>query len=219
MSTSTQAAYPARLEVDYPEQLDRFTTFVRILWAIPIILIYSLLSATGTTTTRVVTDTGETISEWSRSGGGILGGLFIATMLMIVFRQRYPRWWFDFARELTRFGARVWAYIALLTDLYPSTVEEQAVHLELGYPEVERDLNRWLPLVKWLLAIPHFVVLFFLLIGVVLAIVVAWFAILFTGRYPRGLFDYVVGVGRWALRVQAYATLLLTDRYPPFSLR
>ena len=218
LSTPTQAAYPARLEVDYPEQLDRFTTFVRILWAIPIIVIYSLLSATGTTTTRVVTDAGETVSEWSRSGGGILGGLFIATMLMIVFRQRYPRWWFDFARELTRFGARVWAYIALLTDLYPSTVEEQTVHLELEYPEVERDLNRWLPLVKWLLAIPHFIVLFFLLIGVVLAIIVAWFAILFTGRYPRGLFDYVVGVGRWALRVQAYATLLLTDRYPPFSL-
>ena len=116
---------------------------------------------------------------------------------MILFRQRYPRWWFDFARELTRFGARVGAYVALLTDEYPSTVEEQKVHLEIDYPDVERDLNRWLPLVKWLLAIPHYIVLFFLSVGAFFAVVIAWFAILFTGRYPRGLFDYVVGVGRW----------------------
>jgi hypothetical protein len=137
---------------------------------------------------------------------------------MIVFRVRYPRWWFDFARELTRFGARVTAYFGLLTDQYPSTVEEQSVHLEIDYPDVERDLNRWLPLVKWLLAIPHFIVLIVLWIGVILAVVIAWFAILFTGRYPRSLFDYVVGVGRWSLRVSAYAFLLVTDRYPPFSL-
>jgi hypothetical protein len=138
---------------------------------------------------------------------------------MIVFRQRYPRWWFDFARELARFGARVGSCIALLTDRYPSTVEEQAVHLELDYPDVERDLNRWLPLVKWLLAIPHYIVLAFLWLGVVFVWIIAWFAILITGRYPRALFDYVVGVGRWSLRVHAYALLLLTDRYPPFSLR
>ena len=120
---------------------------------------------------------------------------------MILFRQRYPRWWFDFALELTRFGARIGAYVALLTDQYPSTVEEQSVHLEIDYPDVERDLNRWLPLVKWLLAIPHYVVLFFLAVGAFFAVVIAWFAILFTGRYPRGLFDFVVGVGRWGLRV------------------
>jgi hypothetical protein len=164
----------------------------------------------------VVTETGETVR---RSGGGIAGGLAIATALMIVFRQRYPRWWFDFARELARFGARVGAYLALLTDRYPSTVEEQTVHLELDYPDVERDLNRWLPLVKWSLAIPHIIVLVGLSVIAVVLVVIAWFAILFTGRYPRGLFDYVVGVGRWALRVQAYAVLLVTDRYPPFSLR
>ena len=140
-------------------------------------------------------------------------------MLMIVVRERYPRWWFDFARELVRFEARVLAYLALLTDRYPSTVDEQSVHLEIDYPDVERDLNRWLPLVKWLLAIPHYVVLAVLGVSAIFVVVIAWFAILFTGRYPQALFDYVVGVGRWGLRVQAYAFLLVTDQYPPFSLR
>jgi hypothetical protein len=137
---------------------------------------------------------------------------------MIVFRVRYPRWWFDFTRELTRFGARVGAYFALLTDRYPSTVEEQAVHLEIDYPDAARDLNRWLPLVKWLLAIPHYLVLVVLWPAALVAVVVAWFAILVTGRYPTALFDFVVGVARWSLRVDAYAFLLVTDRYPPFSL-
>ena len=148
-----------------------------------------------------------------------MGGLAVATALMIVFRQRYPRWWFDFARELARFASRVGAYGALLTDRYPSTVDEQSVHLEIDYPDVEHDLNRWLPLVKWLLAIPHYFVLAVLAIAAVFAIGIAWFAVLFTGRYPRALFDFVVGVGRWALRVEAYAFLLVTDRYPPFTMR
>jgi hypothetical protein len=136
---------------------------------------------------------------------------------MIVFRQRYPRWWFDFARELVRFMARVGAYLALLTDTYPSTVDEQSVHVEIEYPDVERDLNRWLPLVKWILAIPHYIALALLVPLAAFAVVIAWFAILFSGRYPRGLFDFVVGVSRWALRVHAYAFMLVTDRYPPFS--
>jgi bacteriorhodopsin len=154
----------------------------------------------------------------STTSGGIASGLFTVTLLMILFRRRYPRWWFDFALELTRFGARVSAYFALLTDEYPSTVEEQKVHVQIDYPDVERDLNRWLPLVKWLLAIPHVLLLIFLSAAAFFAVIVAWFAILFTGRYPRGLFDFVVGVGRWWLRVEAYAILLVTDRYPPFSL-
>ena len=212
MSTSP-APYAARLDIDYPDQLDRFTTFVRLVWAIPILVILGLLTATGNET--VVTETGDQVTT---SGGGISAGLWAATLLMIVFRMRYPRWWFDFARELTRFSARVSAYLALLTDRYPSTVDEQSVHLEIDYPDVEQDLNRWLPLVKWLLAIPHYIVLVVLALVALVAIVVAWFAILFTGRYPRALFDYVVGVGRWGLRVQAYAFLLVTDRYPPFSL-
>jgi hypothetical protein len=217
MPTQTEP-YAARLDVDFPERLDRVTTVFRIIWIIPIAIVLGALSATATSTVTVVTTTGEVVSEVSRTGGGIVGGLFAATLLMILFRQRYPRWWFDFALEFNRFAARVWAYAALLTDTYPSTVETQAVHLDLDYPDVPRDLNRWLPLVKWLLVLPHVIVLAFLIIGAFIAVVIAWFAILFTGRYPRGLFDYVVGVGRWALRVTAYASLLVTDRYPPFRL-
>jgi hypothetical protein len=158
------------------------------------------------------------VSKVTQNGAGILGGLFVATALMILFRQRYPRWWFDFAVELTRFENRVGAYLALLTDKYPSTVEEQSVHIEIDYPDVEAELSRGLPLVKWFLAIPHYIDLAVLVALAILAVVVAWFAILFTGRYPRGLFDFVVGVGRWILRVQAYAFLLVTDVYPPFRL-
>jgi hypothetical protein len=205
--------YAARLDIDYPERLDRLTTLFRVIWIIPIAIILSLLSATGNEV--VVSQTGQQVV---RTSGGISTGLWLATLLMILFRVRYPRWWFDFARELTRFGARVAVYLALLTDRYPSTVEEQAVHLEIDYPDVERDLNRWLPLVKWALAFPHYIVLLVLWLFAIVAVVVAWFAILFTGRYPRALFDFVVGVGRWSLRVGAYAFLLVTDRYPPFSL-
>ncbi len=205
--------YPARLEIDYPEQLDRVSTLLRLFFLIPIGIVLGFLSANSTATWT--NEAGETVS---RSGGGITAGLAIATGLMIIFRQRYPRWWFDFALEFNRFSTRVGAYAALLTDQYPSTVEEQSVHLDLDYPDVERDLNRWLPIVKWLLAIPHIIVLVVLSIAAVLAIIVAWFAILFTGRYPRVLFDSVVGVTRWWLRVNAYAALLITDRYPPFSL-
>jgi Domain of unknown function (DUF4389) len=218
METQSES-YPARLDIDYPEKLDRLTSFFRLIWVIPIAIICSLLSATSSSTVTVVRATGETVSRATDTGGGIAAGLFAATLLMILFRQRYPRWWFDFAREFARFGARVCAYLALLTDQYPSTVEEQAVHLEIDYPDVKEDLNRWLPLVKWLLAIPHYIVLIVLGVIAIFAIVIAWFAILFTGRYPRALFDYVVGVGRWGLRVQAYVSLLVTDRYPPFSLK
>ncbi len=189
--------YPARLEVDYPEQVNRLTALLRIIWIIPILVILALLSG------------GEE---------GIAAGLSIATAVMIVVRQRYPRWWFDFSRELVRFEGRVTAYLVLLTDQSPSTVEEQSVHIEIDYPDAEQDLNRWLPLVKWFLAIPHYIVLFVLGFLAVIAVIVAWFAILFTGTYPQGLFNFVVGVGRWALRVQAYALLMVTVRYPPFSM-
>lgn len=216
--TESTVQYAARFDVDYPDKLDRVTSAFRFLWIIPIAIVVSVLSGTAVSTTTVVTATGEVVSQVSRSAGGIAGGLFGATLLMILFRRRYPRWWFDFALQFNRFTARVAAYGALLTDRYPSTVEEQAIHLDLDYPDVEKQLNRWLPLVKWFLVIPHLIVLFFLFIGAAFAVIIAWFAILFTGRYPRALFYYVVGVGRWALRVSAYATLLLTDRYPPFSL-
>lgn len=206
--------YAARLEIDYPERLDRLTTFFRLIWAIPILIVLALVSGPGGS--QYVDQAGKAAGA---AGGSVTAGLFVATALMIVFRQRYPRWWFDFAVELARFGARVGAYLFLLTDKYPSTIDEQSVHLDVGYPVAERDLNRWLPLVKWFLAIPHYIVLVLLGAVAMLATIVAWVAILVTGTYPRSLFDFVVGVGRWATRVWAYAFLLVTDAYPPFSLR
>jgi hypothetical protein len=105
-----------------------------------------------------------------------------------------------------------------MDDRYPSSDERQSVELDFPYPDAAQDLNRWLPLVKWLLAIPHYILLIFLWIAAVVAVVIAWFAILFTGRYPRGLFDFVLGVLRWGNRVIAYAFALVTDQYPPFRL-
>jgi hypothetical protein len=205
--------YAARLDIDYQPQLDRVTTFFRLIWAIPIVVILALVS--GPSSTHHVNHAGEMVSS---SGGGISAGIFVATVLMIAVRQRYPRWWFDFSLELGRFGARVMAYVLLLTDRYPSTVETQSVHLDADYPDVEHGLNRWLPVVKWLLALPHYIVLAILSIAVLFVTIFAWFAILFTGTYPRGAFDFVVGVARWATRVWAYAFLLVTDDYPPFTL-
>lgn len=211
--TPQPAEYAARLAMDYPERLDRLTTLFRIILAIPIVLIAGLLSAS--TSETVEQASGESVTATSSA----IGAIILATALMILFRKRYPRWWFDFLRELTRFHGRVLAYLALLTDRYPSTVDEQGVHLEIDYPDAEHDLNRWLPLIKWLLVLPHLVVLAVLGVLAFVSVIVAWFAILLTGRYPRSLFDFVVGVWRWGLRVQAYAFLLVTDQYPPFSLR
>jgi hypothetical protein len=193
-----ESAYPIQYSVEYPDRpLNRLTTGLRIFTAIPILILIG------------------TLSGGSYGAGGLL---FASPLLMILFRQKYPRWWFNWNRELLRFQNRVGVYLALMDDRYPSTDEQQSVRLDFEYPDAARELNRWLPLVKWLLAIPHYVVLFFLYIGALIAIVIAWFAILFTGRYPRGLFDYLVGVGRWHNRVVGYAFLLVTDRYPPFRL-
>ena len=222
MKTNKKTAeYAARLEIDYPEKLDRLTTFFRLIWIIPITVILGLISGAGETVinTVVLNEAGEVVRTMRETVGGLASSLAVATALMLIFRHRYPRWWFDFARELTRFGYRAGAYLFLLTDQYPSTIEEQSIHLEIDYPDVENDLNRWLPLVKWLLATPHFVVLFFLSIAAFFITIFAWLAILVTGQYPKALFNFVGGVGRWALRVYAYAILLVTDEYPPFSLR
>ena len=213
--------YAARLQIDYPEKLDRLTTFLRIIWIIPIAIILGLVSHSGQTVTNtiILNQAGGIVRTTQEKAGDLASGLVLATALMIIFRQRYPRWWFDFSLELTRFAARVGAYLFLLTDRYPSTVDEQSVHLEIDYADVKRDLNRWMPIVKWLLAIPHYIILGFLFIAALFAAICAWFAILVTSQYPRPLFDFVVGVSRWGLRVDAYAFLLVTDRYPPFSLK
>jgi len=212
-SAPAERPYPARLDIDYPERLSRLTTAFRIVLVLPIAIVLGILVGGGAQ--QVQTADGEWVTVTSTS---ITGGLFMATLLMILFRKRYPRWWFDFGLELARFGARVGAYMTLLTDRYPSTEDEQTVHLDIEYPNADRDLMRGMPLVKWFLAIPHYIVLAVLGIGAFFVVIVAWFAILFTGSYPRSLFDFVVGVGRWGLRVHAYAFLLTTDRYPPFSM-
>jgi hypothetical protein len=187
-------AYPATLSVDYPDRdLDRVSTGFRIFTVIPIAIVLATLARAAI--------------------------LFISVLLMLVFRRKYPRWWYDWNLQWTRFASRVVAYLLLLDDRYPSTDEEQYVHIEFPYPDAERDVSQFMPLVKWLLAIPHLIVLFFLTIGAIFAAIFAWFAIVFTGRYPRGFFDYVEGVMRWHLRVQAYAFILVTDQYPPFRLR
>jgi hypothetical protein len=206
--------YPASFEVDYVERHNRLTTLFRIIWSIPAVLLLVVLSASGGG--EMANEAGKEVSNSSASIGF---GLAAATALMILFRQRYPKWWFDFGLELHRFSSRVGSYLLLLTDYYPSTTDKQSVHLTFDYPNVQKDLNRWLPLVKWLLAIPHYIILCVLCIGVIGATILAWFSILFTGRYPKGLFDFVVGVGRWGTRVEAYAFMLVTDKYPPFSLK
>ena len=204
--------HPVRFSVDYPDRpLNRLTTGLRIFTVIPIAIVLASI--------------GGYASGGDYDSGGaptiVIGGtglLFLPPLLMIVFREKYPRWWYDWNLELLRFSNRVGTYFALMNDRYPSTDERQWVQLDFPYPDARHDLNRWLPLVKWLLAIPHYIVLFFLYLAVIVLVIGAWFAILFTGRYPRGIFDFVEGVIRWHNRVVGYAFILVTDRYPPFSM-
>jgi hypothetical protein len=205
-----QASYPVQFSIDYPDRpLDRLTTFLRLFVAIPILIVLGTVAGGTWQWTS-----GKTTAVAAGAGGL----LFFAPLLMILFRQKYPRWWFDWNLELLRFSNRVAAYLALLDDHYPATDAQQSVHLEYPYPDVLRELNRWLPLVKWFLAIPHYIILLFLDIAAFVVVIVAWFAILFTGRYPQGLFDFVEGVFRWNIRVVGYALVLVTDQYPPFRL-
>ena len=206
-------AYPVSFAVDYPDRsLNRLSTFFRIFTVIPIAIVMASIGGYSS---------GEWSADTSNTTTVVVGGtglLFLPPLLMILFRQKYPRWWFDWNLQLLRFSNRIGIYVALMDDRYPSTDEEQSVHLDAPYPDARAGLNRWLPLVKWLLAIPHYIVLAFLWLGAFFAVIFAWFAILFTGRYPRGLFDYVEGVARWHNRVAGYAFILVTDAYPPFRL-
>lgn len=202
------STYPVKFDVEYQDrELNRLTTFFRIFTIIPIVIVLTLVI-------------GPSWGGWDNGGDGamLLAFLFLPVLLMLVFREKYPRWWFDWNLQLARFIARVHVYFACIDDRYPSTDDEQSVTLELPYPAQPGDVNRWLPLVKWFLAIPHYIVLFFLGIGVFFVVIFGWFAVLFTGRYPRAMFDFIVGVSRWAVRVHGYAFLLVTDEYPPFSL-
>ena len=207
-----EQGYPVKFSVMYPDRdLNRVTTFFRIFATIPIFIVLAAVDGGTNYSSHAGSNT------WSVAAGA--GGVLVfGPLLMIVFRQKYPRWWFDWNLQLMRFSSRVGVYLALMDDTYPSTDEQQAVRLDFPYPDAREGLTRWMPIVKWLLAIPHYIVLFFLSIAALVCVVIAWFAILFTGRYPRGLFDFVEGVFRWWTRVVGYAFVLVTDEYPPFSL-
>ena len=202
-------AYPAGLNIDYPKEADRLTAFFRIFTVIPIAIILSLLLGGQQNSSMM-----QNNHAWIYGGGFI----FIPTLLMILFQKKYPKWWFEWNVALTKFMARVFSYLLLLTHEYPSTDEEQSVHIKIKYPNGNKDLGRGMPLIKWLLSIPHWIVLCLLYYAVAFVTIIAWFAILFIGQYPKGMFDFVVGVMRWSLRVDAYAFLLITDEYPPFQL-
>ncbi len=197
MSTATGAldapAYPLRYDVEYPEQLNRWLVLIKWLLVIPHLLIVGALL----TVAYVIT---------------------VISFFPILFTTRYPRELFDFVVNIYRWNANATAYFDLLRDEYPPFSWEPGqypVTFEVDYPD---QLNRWLPLVKWFLAIPHYLVLIALGIAGSVVWVIAFFAILFTAGYPRGLFDFFVGVTRWSNRVTAYV-LLMRDEYPPFSLK
>jgi hypothetical protein len=205
------ADYPLTFSVDYPDRdLNRLSSFFRLFTAIPVLLLFSLLTGTGDRAWI-----GDHTAGVASSGVALL---LVPVAVMLLIRRTYPRWWFDWNRELVRFVNRIFAYLLLMDDRYPSTQDQQAIRLEFAFPD-EKKLNRFLPLVKWILALPHYIVLLVLHLGAFFCAIAAWFAILFTGRYPLPLFDFVEGVLRWNNRVAAYMALLITDRYPPFSLR
>ena len=202
---------PIEFDVEFPDrQRDRLSTVLRPLMVIPVLVVLAAL--------------GGPALGGARGGGGLFfsglasGLVVIPPLLTIVFREKYPRWWFDFNLAFLRFDNRVIGYLLLTCDEYPSTDDEQSVHLNVPYPDVASDLNRWMPLIKWFLAIPHYLALLVLDLGVVIATIAAWVAIVVTGRHPRRLFDYTVGVMRWHNRVVCYAFALATDDYPPFRL-
>ena len=192
----------AKLSIPHSPTSNRLTAFFRIFCALPVMVLLVLLSGFHT----------KDVS-WAAPGT-----LVLPTLLVILFRKKYPQWWFDWNVALTKFSMRVMAYLLLLRDEYPALSEEQSVIVELMYPDASKDLSRGMPLVKWFLAIPHLTILAFLCIAAILVSIIAWFAILFTGRYPAKIHEFVVGVARWGLRVNAYAFLLITDEYPPFTL-
>ena len=202
--------YPVDIKIDHPETSSRLTVFFRIILAVPVMILLGLLAGSSQNPQS---------GEAAKAAYYCAGFVIIPTVLMILFRKKYPKWWFDWNLELLKFSLRVFSYMIFLTNKYPSTDEEQDVHVEIAYPDVQNDLQRGMPLVKWFLAIPHYIILGFLVAASVIVSILAWFAVIFTAKYPSGLHDFVVGVIRWGIRVNAYAFLLVTDKYPPFSLK
>mmetsp|Transcript_12298 Transcript_12298/g.29571 ORF Transcript_12298/g.29571 Transcript_12298/m.29571 type:complete len:269 (-) Transcript_12298:213-1019(-) len=189
------SSYPARLEVDYREDdVSRIEVLLRIFKIIPVLLFSAFVGST----------------------------LYLSTLIMVMFQLKYPRWWFDFRLEYKRYSTRIGTFVALMTDKYPSTTDEQIVHLDIDYPgqDVSQSMNRWGPLYKIILSVPHFFICFALKIGYLLALVVVWIYLLVAGgKYPKFIFDYIVSYWRWSLRYDAYTFLLVTDEYPPFSMK
>lgn len=202
---ASSSKYPVSFSVEYPEKLNRLKTFFRLVLIIPIFIVFLLLIDINLNV------------EKANIVFGPVGFLFLAPLVMILFRRKYPRWWFNWNLELFRFTYRIHCYFFLLRDEYPSTDEQQAVSLNIKYPNA-KQLNRFLPLVKWILVIPHMIILMLLTFVALIVWILAWFAILFTGRYPRVFFDFLIGYLRWMARVVCYAFILTTDEYPPFSL-
>ena len=186
--------YPVKLNIDYSESSNRLTAIFRLILVIPIVFILALIS---------------TYAE----------ALSLAIAMMILFKEKYPKWWFEWHIGITKLTYRIAAYVFLMRDEYPSTDHDQSVQIDVPYPDVKNDLKRWMPLVKWFLVIPHIIALIFIFIGVLICTVFSLIVILFTGRYPKGIFDFAEGFFRWTLRVSAFALLLTTDEYPPFRLR
>ncbi len=192
-AVATTSEYPVRFDCSYPEGGNRFLILARWLLAIPHLVITSILMD--------------------------LVALFaFFAFFTILFTRRYPEGMFRLAVGFQRWYYNTLAYV-LFHDRYPPFSVDEGEYAPLSF-DVERpeQFNRWLPLVKWLLAIPHYVVVTVLSFFALFVYLYVWVAVLVTGRYPRGAFDFLVGVGRWTARMNAYV-YLLTDEYPPFSLR
>lgn len=239
--------YPVSLSITYPKKLNRWTTLFRWILAIPIYMWAELfvfhvnpaklghysktkqsLHTLKEAAQQAVVNAKEHVSTQATQvhmgyHHHLPSYVYVASayivlpvLIMILFRKKYPKWIFDFNIALVSFFQRVLVYLYCMTDKYPDTDQAQSVHIKVDYPKVGQ-LHRLLPFVKWLLAIPHYLCLFVLIPCAMVAAILSWVAILFTGRYPRIFFDFIVGVMQWALRVACYTLLLTTDKYPPFT--
>ncbi|MGE5668630.1 MAG: DUF4389 domain-containing protein [Betaproteobacteria bacterium] len=220
-SAGPSALYPVGYGVE-PQLHDRnrVTVFFRLILAIPhLILVGGPGLALGGGWAWETPAHGDWAWGFHWGGGGVLGAvaciMTIIAWFAILFASNHPRGLWDFVRFFMSWRARAVAYIALLRDEYPPFGDAAyPARYEVAYPDMPR--NKWTVGLRIFYVIPHAIVLFFLGIAWFVTAVVAWFAILFTGSYPEGLYHFAVGYLRWSLRVESYL-LLLRDEYPPFS--